>query len=86
MNGILEVEGNLYHALDHFLGQMGKFSVDHSAIKKLIFTSNGKKNQKKRFAATMILEITFISCGWMRPLVIPADIFSMRTTHFIRLR
>ncbi len=24
MNGILEVEGNLYHALDHFLGQMGK--------------------------------------------------------------
>ena len=28
MNGDIEIEGNLYNALDHFLGQMGKFSTD----------------------------------------------------------
>ena len=30
MNGDLEIEGDLYHALDNFLGQMGKFSTDQN--------------------------------------------------------
>lgn len=47
MNGDLEVEGDLYHALNHFLGQMGKFSTDEKALKKLIFTPMSKKNQQK---------------------------------------
>lgn len=47
MNGDLEIEGDLYEALDHFLGQMGKFSTDQSALKKLMFTSTSKKNQEK---------------------------------------
>ena len=47
MKGDLEIEGDLYEALDHFLGQMGKFSTDQKALKKLIFTSSGKKNQEK---------------------------------------
>lgn len=47
MDGDLEIEGDLYNALDHFLGQMGKFSTDESALKKLIFSSTGKKNQEK---------------------------------------
>ena len=47
MDGDLEVEGDLYHALNHFLGQMGNFSTDESALKKLIFTSKSKKNQQK---------------------------------------
>lgn len=47
MKGDLEIEGNLYHALDHFLGQMGKFSVDESALKKLMFSSTSKKNQQQ---------------------------------------
>lgn len=41
------MDGDLYYALDHFLGQMDKFSTDESALKKLIFTSTAKKNQKK---------------------------------------
>ena len=48
MDGDLEIEGNLYEALDHFLGQMGKFSTDEHALKKLMFTSSSKKNQEKR--------------------------------------
>ncbi|PXX49233.1 mycolic acid cyclopropane synthetase [Hungatella effluvii] len=47
MDGSLEIEGNLYHALDHFLGQMGKFSTDESALKKLIHSSMTKKNQNE---------------------------------------
>ena len=47
MDGDLEIEGNLYNALDHFLGQMAKFSTDEGALKKLIHTSLSKKNQEK---------------------------------------
>ena len=47
MDGDLIVEGNFYQALDHFLGQMGKFSADEHALKKLIFTSSSRKNQEK---------------------------------------
>lgn len=46
MCGDIEVEGDLFQALDQLLGQMDKFSLDKSALKKLIFTSNFKKNQK----------------------------------------
>ncbi|WP_195270030.1 cyclopropane-fatty-acyl-phospholipid synthase family protein [Eubacterium sp. 1001713B170207_170306_E7] len=46
MRGDIEVEGDLFQALDQLLGQIGKFSLDQSALKKLIFTSNSKKNQK----------------------------------------
>lgn len=46
MKGDLEIEGDLYHALDCFLGQMGKFQTDKKALKKLIFTSSSRKNQK----------------------------------------
>lgn len=45
MDGDLEIEGDLYQALDLFLGQMGKFSTDESALKKLVFSSTSKKNQ-----------------------------------------
>ncbi len=51
MDGKLEVEGNLYEALDHFLGQMGKFSTDEKVLKKLIHTSTSKKNQKKEVSS-----------------------------------
>lgn len=51
MDGNLEIEGDLYEALDHFLGQMGKFSTDESALKKLMFTSVSKKNQLKEVAS-----------------------------------
>lgn len=47
MDGTLEIEGDLYYALDHFLGQMGKFSTDENALKKLIHSSVSKKNQEK---------------------------------------
>ncbi len=42
MDGKLNVEGDLYEALDNFLGQMGKFSTDQTALKKLIYTSKKK--------------------------------------------
>lgn len=51
MNGDLEIEGDLYGALDHFLGQMGRFSTDQNALKKLIYTSVAKKNQAQEVSS-----------------------------------
>ena len=51
MDGALEIEGDLYYALDHFLGQLGKFSTDESALKKLMHTSLSKKNQKEEVSS-----------------------------------
>lgn len=47
MDGTLEIEGDLYNALDHFLGQMGKFRTDEKVLKKLIFSPTAKKNQEQ---------------------------------------
>lgn len=51
MDGDLDIEGNLFEALDHFLGQMAKFSVDEKALKKLIHSSVSKKNQEKEVSS-----------------------------------
>ena len=76
MDGNLEIEGSLYHALDHFLGQMGKFSTDESALKKLLFPSSSKKNQEKEvsshydigndFYALWLDETMSYSCGYFK--------------------
>lgn len=76
MNGDLEIEGNLYHALDQFMGQMGKFSTNQSTLKKLIFTSTEKKNQRKEvqshydigndFYRLWLDETMSYSCGYFQ--------------------
>ncbi len=47
MRGDIEIEGDLYSALDKFLGQMDKFVTDKKALKNIIFSSTNKKNQFK---------------------------------------
>lgn len=51
MKGDIEIEGDLYNALNFFLGQMGKFHTDKKALKNLIFTSSSKRNQKKEVSS-----------------------------------
>lgn len=51
MRGDLDIEGDLYQALDLFIGQLPKFSTDYKALKSLIFSSNSKKNQKKEVSS-----------------------------------
>lgn len=46
MDGALDIEGDLYGALDYFLSQMGKFSKNETALKKLLHTPVTKKCQK----------------------------------------
>ena len=46
MKGRLDVEGDLYEALDHFLGQMDRFAVNQTRLKKLLHPSNSRKNQQ----------------------------------------
>lgn len=76
MDGDLEIEGDLYYALDHFLGQMGKFSANASALKKLVHSSVSKKNQKKEvtshydigndFYKLWLDETMSYSCGYFK--------------------
>ncbi|MCH1983099.1 cyclopropane-fatty-acyl-phospholipid synthase family protein [Ruminococcus sp. OA3] len=49
--GTLEVDKDLYHVLDSFMGQMGKFTTNHQMLKKLLFTSLGRKNQKEEVSS-----------------------------------
>ncbi|WP_330394120.1 cyclopropane-fatty-acyl-phospholipid synthase family protein [Lachnoclostridium sp. An181] len=76
MDGDLEIEGDLYYALDHFLGQLGKFSTDESALKKIMHSSVSKKNQEKEvtshydigndFYKLWLDETMSYSCGYFR--------------------
>ena len=86
MNGDLEIEGDLYNALDHFLGQMGKFSTDQNALKKLIFTSSSKKNQErevyilKKLYLQEDMTLLDIGCGWGFLLIEAARKYKVRGT------
>lgn len=51
MKGRLEIEGDLYEALDHFMGQMDKFSVNKMKFRKLLHPSNTKKSQQKEVSS-----------------------------------
>lgn len=76
MHGDIEIEGDIYHALYYFMGQMGKFSTDKKALKKLIFTSSSKQNQKKEvsshydigndFYKLWLDETMSYSCGYFK--------------------
>lgn len=47
MRGDLEIEGDLFEALNLFLGQMDKFSKHESLLSNLIHPSNSKTHQKE---------------------------------------
>ena len=47
MRGDIDIKGDLFEALNLFLGQMDKFSTDQSSLKNLIHSSTSKLNQKK---------------------------------------
>lgn len=76
MRGDLEIEGDLYFALDHFLGQIDQFSTDESILKKLLFTAGSKKNQQKEvsshydigndFYKLWLDETMSYSCGYFK--------------------
>lgn len=76
MRGDIEIQGDLYHALYNFMGQMGKFSTDTSSLKKLMFTSLSKKNQQKEvsshydigndFYGLWLDETMSYSCGYFK--------------------
>ena len=66
MNGDLEIEGDLYDALDHFLGQMGKFSTDQNALKKLYLKED--------------MTLLDIGCGWGFLLIEAAKKYKVRGT------
>lgn len=51
MRGDIDGDRDLFEILDTFLGEMGKFTRDKKALKKLMFTSKSKRNQAKEVSS-----------------------------------
>lgn len=76
MRGDIDTDRDLYEVLDLFMGQMGKFHKDKSALRKLLHTSKGTKNQKKEvsshydigndFYSLWLDESMSYSCGYFQ--------------------
>lgn len=47
MNKDIEIDGDLFFALDSIISQIDKFDLDSNLLKKLLRTSHSPKNQKK---------------------------------------
>ena len=76
MRGDLEIKGDLYTALNFFMGQMSQFTVDHKILKNLIHPSTSAKSQKKEvqyhydigndFYSLWLDETMSYSCGYFK--------------------
>lgn len=76
MRGDIDTDRDLYEVLDLFMGQMDKFHKDKSALRKLLHTSKGAKNQKKEvsshydigndFYSLWLDESMSYSCGYFQ--------------------
>ncbi len=44
----LDIEGDLYHALDQFLGQMGKFSTNRKGLKKIALSDAVEEKTRRQ--------------------------------------
>ncbi|AFS79450.1 cyclopropane-fatty-acyl-phospholipid synthase Cfa [Gottschalkia acidurici 9a] len=51
MDKVLDVEGDLFKALDIVLSKMDEFTVDQNSLKSILFTSNSAKNQKEEVSS-----------------------------------
>ena len=51
MDGDIEIHGDLYETLNLFLGQIDKFYTDRWKLRKLMFTSGDKSNQKREVSS-----------------------------------
>lgn len=63
MDGTLVIEGDLYYALNHFLGQMDSFSTSGDVLSKLTHNPLTRKNRQKKYRATMISATTSTNYG-----------------------
>lgn len=76
INGDIEIEGDLYEALDAILGQMDKFSTQVDKLPKIFNNSKGKKKQKEEvcshynlgneFYSLWLDETMSYSCGYFQ--------------------
>jgi len=76
MNKDIEIEGNLFLALDSVLSKVDTFSVDLHGLDKLLHSSNSQKNQKKEvcshydigndFYKLWLDETLSYSCGYFK--------------------
>lgn len=76
MKGDIEVDRDLYEVLDKFLGQMGQFTTNQTLLRRLLFTSTSRKNQKEEvtshydigneFYSLWLDDTMSYSCGYFK--------------------
>lgn len=76
MDGDIDIHGDLYETLNLFLGQIDKFYTDRWKLRKLMFTSGDKNNQKREvsshydigndFYRLWLDETLSYSCGYFK--------------------
>ena len=62
----ITIEGDLFTALECFLSQQNQFSMDRSALKRLLFPSESKKAQKEQVSSHYDLGNDFYAM-WLDP-------------------
>lgn len=81
MDGNLEIEGDLYFALNHFLGQMDQFSTAGDVLSKLTHNPLTKNIKPKKCRAITTLAMISIPSGLMKRCNIPALTLNTQMTH-----
>lgn len=66
MDGDLEIEGDIVEALDEIFKFQNQFKTDRKALKKLLYTSTSKNNQKKEVCSHYNLGNDFYKL-WLDP-------------------
>lgn len=66
MNGDLEIEGDLYTALNEILACKDQFSTHTGALKKILYTSSSAKNQKQEVSSHYDIGNAFYKL-WLDP-------------------
>ena len=66
MDGDIEIEGDLEEVLDEIFKCQGEFKTNYHALKKLLYTSTSKKNQKEEVCSHYNIGNDFYSL-WLDP-------------------
>lgn len=69
-----------------FMGQMGKFSTNESALKKIMFSSTSKKNQEKEVTSHYDIGNDFYKLWLDETMSYSCDTLFMKMIHCIRHR
>lgn len=84
MDGTLDIEGDLYYALNHFLGQMDQFTTTGDVLNKLMHNPFTKKHQAEEVQSHYDIGNDFYSLWLDETMQYPVRILKIQTTHYTK--